>query len=293
VGKKFLTAAQKEVVAKKAAEVLEEAGGYLRDNELVERIYKKCPELAAYSLWKGIEKARQESLIVRVKRKGYTVNLSPAESETSLLEQAVVSEERGRESEYYQHVANWFTKQGNCLAVFKKGHEWGMPDVSVVKGSSSLYLDDIELITVEVKRGNATPYDLMQAYGYSKLAHRCYLASDIEAKLGPLREQAEKIGIGLLLIDPKKPDDIKELLSPPRSEPSTTSLQDHLARAFNLVSCTLCGTYFKREKNRTKILLRERPTAMDRPQKTKVTRFICEQCYNLFLYGKEMEVWKG
>ena len=131
------------------------------------------------------------------------------------------------------------------MAEFKKGREWGIPDISIFRRLSSELLDEVELKKVEEKRGWMNLSSITQAYGYSKLAHRCYLASDTLDALWKFIEYAERVGIGLLYIDPLNPDKIEELLSPPKSEPSRASLYEHLARVFDLVNCCFCGIWFK------------------------------------------------
>jgi len=84
------------------------------------------------------------------------------------------------------------------MAEVKKGRGWGIPDISIVRSLSSDLLDEIELITVEVKRDWMNLSSITQAYGYSKLAHRCYLAADTLDDLRKFIEHAERVGIGLL-----------------------------------------------------------------------------------------------
>ena len=247
---KSLTKNEAEQVAKKAVEIVQSlGGGFVKGGTLLDRLFEIMPEFKGHSLWKGIDYATENGLLEWVKYKGY--RLAPQVQAVTIPPEAshlhpTLSRDDGKESYYYPFVANWFVAKGNCITAFKKGREWGMPDVSVVRTSSSELVDEIELITIEVKRGGANISSLTQAYGYSKLAHRCYLAADEIDELQKLKEHAERVGIGLLSINPKDPSDITELLSPPRSEPSQVSLQEHLARAFDLVHCALCGIWFKR-----------------------------------------------
>ena len=113
-------------------------------------------------------------------------------------------------------------------------------------------------------------------------------ASDRENDLLKLQEQAERMGVGLIMINPRDPNDIKEILAPPRSEPSTISLHQHLANAFDLVTCCLCGTWFERiwaSKKEgiqgTTFIVRKRATGGP-----EVWRYACPECEEVFKLTK-------
>lgn len=295
---KSLTKSEAEQVAKKAAEIIQSAGGdFVKGATLFDRLYEIMPEFKGHSLWKGIDYATESGLFEWVKFKGYRlpqVKAVTTPTEVSRLH-PIPSKDDGKESYYYPFVANWFLAKGNCITAFKKGREWGMPDVSVVRTSSSELVDEIELITIEVKRGGANISNLTQAYGYSKLGHRCYLAADEIDELQKLKEHAERVGIGLLSINPKDPGDITELLSPPRSEPSQVSLQEHLARVFDLVPCCFCGVWFqgvwqskKEGVEGTKMMKRKRAI----PGAPTLLLSVCPECEDLLKLVKGVDTWR-
>jgi len=294
---KSLTKAETEQVAKKAVEIVQSLGDdFVKAGILLDSLFKAMPEFKGHSLWKGLDYASDNGLLEWVKYKGY--RLAPrVKAATTPVEVSLYSippKDNETESYYYPFVANWFLAKGNCIAALRKGREWGVPDVSVVRASSSWLVDEIELITVEVKRWGVAVSSLTQAYGYSKLAHRCYLAADATDKLQKLKEHAERVGIGLLAIDPKDPGNITELLSPPRSEPSTVSLQEHLERVFGLVRCCICGVWFQAEwrnkKQRvegTKILKRKRVI----PSAPELELPVCPQCEGLVKLVEGVDTW--
>ncbi len=296
---KSLTKSEAELVAKKAVEIVQSLGGnFVKSGILFDRLFEIMPEFKGHSLWKGIDYATENGLLEWVKYKGYRLALQvqavTIPPEASRLH-PTPSKDDGKESYYYPFVANWFVAKGNCITAFKKGREWGMPDVSVVRTSSSELVDEIELITIEVKRGGVNISSLTQAYGYSKLAHRCYLAADEIHDLQKLKEHAERVGIGLLSINPKNPGDITELLSPPRSEPSQVSLQEHLARVFDLVPCRVCGVWFKRVWSNkkegvegTKMIRRKRAI----PGGPTVLLSVCPECEDVFKLVKGIDTWR-
>lgn len=285
MGRKTLSAEEAQSVAEKAAEIVRLAGGdFVKEQALMSKIYEAMPEFKSRSLWKGLSLAVDKGFLGYTNYKGYyqQKTIEPSAAKISLY--SLPKKDDGKEHHYYPFVANWFLRSGNCKAQFRKGKEWGVPDVSIVRGSSSEELDELELITVEVKRGTATVSDLSQAYRYSKLAHRCYLASDEVDDLKSLKEHAEKIGVGLLTINPHDPNDIKELLSPPLSEPSTISLYEHLANAFNLVTCCLCGVWFERKWTNKKENV-EGTTCIVRARVTggpDVWKYACPECEGVF-----------
>lgn len=294
---KSLTKTEAEQVAKKAMEIVQSLGDdFVKAGILLDRLFKAMPEFKGHSLWKGLDYASDNGLLEWVKYKGYRLapQVKAATTPVEVSPYSIPPKDDGRESYYYPFVANWFLAKGNCIAEFRKGREWGMPDVSVVRSSSSALVDEIELITVEVKRGGVDISSLTQAYGYSKLAHRCYLAADATDKLQTLKEHAERVGIGLLAIDPKAPRNITELLSPPRSDPSPVSLQEHLARVFYLVRCCICGVWFQgkwRNKKQgvegTKTLKRKRII----PGPPELELSVCPQCEGLLKLVNGVDTW--
>ena len=297
--RKSLTKIEAEQVAKKAVEIVQSLeGDFVKTGTLLNRLFETMPQFKGHSLWKGIDYATESGHLEWVKFKGYRlapeVKTVATPTEVSRL-YPIPSKDDSRESYYYPFVANWFLAKGNCVTAFKKGREWGMPDVSVVRTSSSELVDEIELITIEVKRGGANISSLTQAYGYSKLAHRCYLAADEISELQKLKEYAERVGVGLLSINPKAPSEITELLSPPRSEPSQVSLQEHLARVFDLVPCRVCGVWFQRAWSNkkqgvegTKMIKRKRAI----PGAPMALLSVCPECEDLLKLVKGVDVWR-
>jgi len=295
---KSLKTSEAERVAEKAGEIIGQGvGEFMKERMLLDRLHEAVPEFEGYSLWKGIDAGLQKGLFERVKFKGYRVvgrGKAIGGGAEGMRLHATPSKDDGKEGYYYPFVANWFLEKGNCVTEFRKGKEWGMPDVSIVRFSVSELMDELELITVEVKRGSANVSSLTQAYGYSKLAHRCYLAADNRSDLSKLKEQAEMIGIGLLAVDPKDAANVTELLSPPRSEPNQVSLVKHVAEVFDLVRCALCGVWFKRVWGRKKDGVRgttvvKRRRVVGGPS---VVRFVCRECEEVFKLVKGTDSWR-
>jgi len=298
---KSLDESQTEQIARKATEIVQSSsGGFIRSGILIEKIYRSLPKFKDYSLWKAIDYAVDKGFFECVKYKGYQI--AKHGKETIIAAEAsrlypLPRKDDGKESYYYPFVANWFLKSGNCMVEVKKGGKWGMPDISIVRSLSSDLLDEIELITVEVKRDWMNLSSVTQAYGYSKLAHRCYLAADTLNELRKFREHAERVGIGLLHIDPSNPSNIEELLSPPRSEPSRASLYEHLDRVFGLVTCCFCGIWFQGVwRNRkegiegTKMIIRRRAI----PETSEIYLSVCPGCENLtrLIKPEDIDEWR-
>jgi len=272
MGRKILDEEERSLVADTVVEVLEKKSNLDRD-QLIQRLYKCLPDLKDHALGSGIKRGLTDKRYYRVKGR-----YSLQRNET----------DEGKENYYYSYVAEWWQTTWRCLTEIQKGKQFGMPDVSAVRWMTSKFIDDIELITTEVKRGRLGIGSLTQAYGYSKLAHRCYLASDDTDKLEEFRNQAERIGIGLLYINPDSPKKITEMLSSPRSEPSVASLQSHLAQVFNLVQCAWCGVFFRRKKGVTCVIERQRAAPVDPP--LPLERFVCDDCARLF-QPKTFSAW--
>lgn len=295
MGRKPLSKDEAQLVAKKASEIVKGArGDLIKEQALISKLYEVMPEFRDRPLWRAFSFGIDNGLLQYAKYKGYyygpTVEeVIPSPGGVSL--HPTPTKDDGKERYYYPFVANWFLRSGNCLAEFRKGKEWGMPDVSIVRGSSSELVDELELITIEVKRGWANISDLSQAYRYSKLAHRCYLAADVKDDLLKLREHAEKMGVGLLAINLENPSDIAELLSPPRSEPSAVTLHEHLATVFDLVTCCLCGVWFRRVWGSKKENI-QGTTAIIRSRVTgglDIWRYACPECEGVFRLAKRIE----
>lgn len=298
---KSLNESQTQQVIKKATEIVQSSGGdFIRGGALINKLYKTLPEFKEYSLWRAIDYAVDNEFFEWVKYKGYRI-AQPVEEARVDAEAVqlypVPSKDDDKEPYYYPFVANWFLKKGNCIAAIKRGREWGMPDISIVRSSSSEILDEIELITVEVKRHWMNLSSVTQAYGYSKVAHRCYLAADTLDELRKFMEHSERVGIGLLHIDSSNPNNIEELLSPPRSEPSRVSLYEHLDRAFGLATCCFCGVWFRgvmRNKREgiegTKMIRRKRAI----PGAPEVSLSVCPGCEDLLrlMKAEDVDEWR-
>ena len=239
------------------------ARGVTKQNPLIKELYKELPHLRDKSLRAGINWGLKKKRYFRIKFKGL--------SATKALP------DEHKEKFYYKPVEDYWRSKG-CLTEPQKGR-LGIPDVSAIRLVESKYIDEIELITTEVKRGRLGVGHLNQAYGYSKRAHRCYLASDDERKLEEYRGQAERLGIGLLYINPKTLK-ITEKLSAPRSEPSTEPLMNHIAEVFNLVQCAFCNVFFRRDKD-TPVMKRPRALPYSKSH-SALKRFVCSECEKLF-----------
>jgi hypothetical protein len=106
---------------------------------------------------------------------------------------------------------------------------------------------DVELIGVEVKRGNQ-PFNTAtgQAFGYSVYAERCYLA-DLRSGSTPFTIEeidiASKLGVGLLAIS--SGGQLKEVLSSPQHSP-LLDMRRELIEKLGYSICTICNTPFRR-----------------------------------------------
>jgi len=259
MGQKILASNEKELVAHTVGKLLS-ANGILKPDKLEALLRRELPQLKGKSLRAGINLGLKEKLYFRIKFKGFSPD-KPAR----------------REKDYYSIIEEHWKSQG-CLTQPQKGR-LGIPDISAVRWVESRYIDEVELITTEVKRGRLSVNHLNQAYGYSKRAHRCYLASDDARKLKEFRGQAERLGIGLLYIDPETRT-VTEKLSAPRSEPSVEPLMNHLADVFNLVQCAFCSVFLIRTKD-TPVMKRFRASASGQ-HPSVLKRYVCNKCAELF-----------
>lgn len=273
--RKRLNEQQTQTVCEACVEIMKERIEPISQGDLEQKIYEMRKDLQGYALYKGIELGKTKGKIVFTPYKGYhlpSLQLATTNETNQKLQPS------GKESEFYNPVARWFEENMKpCITKQKKGKakEWGMPDVSVLRAPTSDFTENVELITIEVKRGVASTYDLLQAYGYSKLAHRCYLASDSKEKLMKLKLRAESIGVGLLWIENKKK--IVELLSSARSDPIESSLLEHLAHTFDVVRCYLCDMFFQRAKGKTRYIKMKHMISG-----VEFQRFVCSDCINVF-----------
>ena len=156
-----------------------------------------------------------------------------------------------KEKELYKPVSDFIKKEWDCFSVYiTKGpaSSIGIIDVIGIRYVMGNYGGHSEIIAVEVKPENATFLKSAgQAYAYSVMADRCYLAvhkpkrpfSNVEMDL------INKLGLGLIQIDEKNKCSIT--VSAPLHEPLRSHRLD-LLWGLGLVECVICKSLFKNDE---------------------------------------------
>lgn len=216
------------------------------------------------------------------------------------------------EKQYYQPLCEWLQKEkeyycgGTVTNTSTKETRWyantgtrrQIADVIGIRNVGTELVDDIEILVAEVRdKDRITLRDLQDARGYSRIAHRCYLASTAE----PTKENqrhAERLGVGLIQISGVHR--FSEILPSQRFEPSKEALLELLDNLW-VAKCTICQCYvlklvemdqakgwsyaeMKRARQFDYELLGKGITAFDAmesgdfPKGLAITRYICRSC---------------
>jgi hypothetical protein len=116
-----------------------------------------------------------------------------------------------KEAELYPILANWMKRHFGCFkAAGPVGTRYSRADVVGIRDTGGGNSGEVELIVIEVKRGTE-PFATSsgQAAGYSVYANRVYLA-DVRERGFTVdeREIASNLGVGLIKIRSRKPQEI-------------------------------------------------------------------------------------
>jgi len=155
---------------------------------------------------------------------------------------------RLNEAQYYPAVERFLRRRFHCFVTAKnRGTKFGRVDVVGIREIGGDLSGDVELVGVEVKRGNQ-PFNTAtgQAFGYSVYAERCYLADlRLGSKPFTIEEMdiASKLGVGLLAISPSR--QVTEVLSSPQHFP-LLDMRRELIEKMGYSVCTICNTPFRR-----------------------------------------------
>jgi hypothetical protein len=146
------------------------------------------------------------------------------------------------EEKLYPLVQRYLRRRGYLTLPRKGGRV--QADIVGIRDVGGRYSHEIEVVAVEVKNRKRTRLRYVtQALGYSKFAHRCYLA--MPARYGEEEVRyARQMGVGLLQIGGKK---IREVLSAETKIPTETELTG-LLRRFGFVKCIFCGSIVRRSQ---------------------------------------------
>jgi len=155
-----------------------------------------------------------------------------------------------KEAELYPILAKWMKRHFQCFKTKTTvGTRYSKADVVGARDTGGENSGEIELIVIEVKRGNE-PFATAsgQAAGYSVYGNRVYLADVREKGFTPgEREIASNLGVGLIQIRGKPPK-ASEMLSSREHRPITRMWYE-MARKLNLYQCRMCGTFVEVEDN--------------------------------------------
>jgi hypothetical protein len=155
-----------------------------------------------------------------------------------------------KERDLYGCVQRWAQRHFGCFATaVNTGTTHGRVDVVGLRQVPGDHSAETDLICIEVKRGTQPLLNAMgQAVGYSVYGDFCYLA-DFRPRVGFTeveRDLAEKLGIGLIRIRDSRR---VELVSTARRQSPFGDFKLQLADQLGYVECTICRTYFPRNKN--------------------------------------------
>lgn len=219
------------------------------------------------------------------------------------------------EKRYYPIVREWLEKQGYFCGGGMYDSSSGEPymyqdrgskrmrvDVAGVRNIGSKYADSIEVTCVEVKDSASVKFsDVTQAFGYSAIAHRVYLAHT-----APLDENWERflrrLGLGFLEIEGMRKGVIERVPSN-HFNPNEANLLEFL-RSLWIFKCSICGVYTFRwdtisniegssyysVKRRAQIDLHRlevtAPYEKEVPRTYEIKRYICRSCLDDFFFKK-------
>lgn len=145
-----------------------------------------------------------------------------------------------KEEDLYQPVADFIKGQFGCFYVgIKKGIELGNIDVVALRYVMGKYGGSTEVIAVEVKPKDRTFLKCAgQAYAYSVMADRCYLAIQ-QTLTQAQKDVAAQLQIGLIKISKHKRCCV--VVSSPKQRP-LRARRLALIRTCGRVECVLCGS---------------------------------------------------
>lgn len=165
-----------------------------------------------------------------------------------------------KEIDLYKTVKEFLKEEFNCFHTeLNMGTKSGQSDVVGLRNADVVHNNDTvgdlgndtEVISVEVKlEGNASLKSLGQAYAYSIMADRCYLAvhKPNESEFSDQEKNyASKLGVGLIKIGAQKECSI--IISSPTHSP----LRSHklaLVNRLGYVRCIMCDMFFVWKEDR-------------------------------------------
>jgi len=158
------------------------------------------------------------------------------------------------EKRYYEAIRKWLEQRGYFCGDGMIGPDTGKEhyyqdrgssmrvDVAGVKNLGTRQADSIEVACVEVKDSASVRFsDVAQAYGYTAVANRVYLAN--RADLDTYWERfLSRIGLGYLQVQGIK-EPVTEKVPSAYFKPDEASNLEFL-RSLWIVKCAYCGVYF-------------------------------------------------
>lgn len=192
------------------------------------------------------------------------------------------------ENQYYQSLQDYIQNKYNCIACkTNKGHLYaGLVDVVGVYETSGRFLNDVEIVVVEVKKSTSNYGKYVgQILGYSIYGERCYLAVTFTENDGftPYQKYiANHLGVGLIRVPVDsngKPimGKIETILTSKKHDP-IPSLKEAILFRVNLVHCSLCGIHDEIENMNRIGRIKGKPALFV----GKATRnvYLCKSCFN-------------
>jgi hypothetical protein len=174
------------------------------------------------------------------------------------------------ETRLYSIVERYLKGKGYLITDVRKGRK-AQADVVGVKDSGHRYSNEIEVVAVEVKdREKVRDRYITQALGYSRYAHKCYLAMPATYDEEVIADAKER-GVGLLEIRGNK---VREVLPADFKHPKESELIWFLRKSLGLVRCAICGCIF--ELGKTTGITRRNAFG------NKKRLYICIQCCSNF-----------
>jgi hypothetical protein len=134
-----------------------------------------------------------------------------------------------REVALYEPAKQWLlgnSYRAKIIADMRGGAKWSNPDVLGIRVSKNFGLTDIEIVSIEVKTGNANwRQDIFEAIAHKRFANRVYFCYPVEEGLDKLddeiRRYSELYRVGVLQLYLEK-----DALATLRSSQSSSELPD-------------------------------------------------------------------
>jgi len=192
------------------------------------------------------------------------------------------------EKEYYQSVKEYIAHKFRCIGIsVNRGYlALGLVDVIGVFDTSSEYLNDVEVVLVEVKTTtDSFGKSVGQALGYSIFGERCYLAVTFNGDDTFTKEQeyiANHLGVGLIRIPvgiSGEPQDkgINIVLSSKKHEP-IQSQKHSMLESIGITKCRICGIFGSQKEMHHLSNDAHRPALFAAHHKRRFS--FCNACYN-------------